>query len=167
MTSRTANRVSWMSTTSVDPKSRDVATIAADVADAVAALDLDPGAGVRAYLDNILRRADERGVGAVPVSVAAKLLAVSQPTVRSWIDRGVLERAATAGPMKVTAASLGRTLASVRTLRSAGKTRGLLTEAIQQLDDRDTRTRLAGRIERLREGKTVKVDLDNLDSLFE
>ncbi|MDA8263016.1 MAG: hypothetical protein M0Z47_09315 [Actinomycetota bacterium] len=53
----------------------------------------------------------------VPVSVAARLLEVSEPTVRKWISRGVLEIRAGVRPIAISPRSLGEVLSKVRFLR--------------------------------------------------
>ncbi len=64
--------------------------LAADVADAVLSLaDRDVPASVRRRLRAIIERAEQTGQG-VPVSVAAKVLDVTEPTARVWIERGAL-----------------------------------------------------------------------------
>ncbi len=53
----------------------------------------------------------------VPVSVAADLLDVSEPTVRAWISRGVLQPQEGVRPVRISPMSLGEVLDAVRFLR--------------------------------------------------
>lgn len=95
------------------------AIMAQDVADALEALDV---AGLprkaAVILLSIIDRADETRSG-VPVSVASRLLGVSEPTVRTWIDRGVLAVCEGVRPVAITSKSLGAALRRVRVLRDS------------------------------------------------
>lgn len=95
------------------------AATALNVADALEALD-EPGVPPKAamMLLSIIDRADELRSG-VPVSVASRLLGVSEPTVRAWIDRGVLTVCEGLRPVAITSKSLGTALRRVRVLRDS------------------------------------------------
>src|SRR5438874_149496 len=56
----------------------------------------------------------------VPVSLAAKLLGVSEPTIRKWIARGVLQQSPSK-PVGVTLRSYHEVHQIIQELREAGK----------------------------------------------
>lgn len=144
---------------------RVTVALAADVADAVLALgepDLPPAAG--RWLAAIVERADQAGDG-VPVSVAARLLDVAEPTVRTWIERGVLDAVPGSKPVSVTPRSLGEALAASTTIRRIGQDERLLRRLLDALEDQRTRLELAGRIDEL--DSRVRIDPDHIeDQLF-
>ena len=157
----------FLTTKSLPAKSIDSVALAAILADIFDVIDLQPSIEIQRLLVDVLRIARDERLDAVPVSAAAEVLEVSQPTVRSWIDRGVLDVRTESRPAKITPESLGRAYSSVRRIRSAGETNGLLEKAIRDLQDRDVRFELVDRIEELRQGEMVPIDLDNLDDLFQ
>lgn len=128
---------------------RDRASLAlvADVVDAVASLS-EPGLPplVRKRLGAIVERSARAGQG-VPVSLAARLLAVSEPTVRAWIERGVLDVVEGAKPLAVTPKSLGEALIAATEVRGAGRDERLLRRVLDFLEDARTRRDLADRVE--------------------
>lgn len=79
------------------------------------------------------RRLDE--APAVRLSVAGHLLALSAPTVRAWINRGLLEEVAGASPRKVTFESVLTIRPIVEELRQLGRDRGLLEAVIAKIED--------------------------------
>ena len=156
-----------LTTKSLPPKSMDSVALAAILADIFDVIDLQPSAEIQKLLRDILEIARDVRLDAVPVSAAAEVLEVSQPTIRAWIDRGVLDVRAGSRPVKITTESLGRAVATVRRIRGAGQTKGLLAKAVRDIEDREVRLGLKDRIEELRQGTTVPIDLDNLDDLFQ
>ena len=152
---------------SLSPKSMDSVALAAILADIFDVIDLQPSADIQKLLQDILEIARDIRLDAVPVSAAAEVLEVSQPTIRAWIDRGVLDVRAGSRPVKITTESLGRAVATVRRIRGAGQTKGLLEKALRDIEDREVRRGLKDRIEELRQGITAPIDLDNLDDLFQ
>lgn len=139
--------------------------LAVDVADAVAALG-EPAVptGVARHLAAIVERADEAG-GGVPVSVAARLLDITEPTVRTWLERGVLDAVPDAKPVSITPRSLGEALAASSTIRRIGQDERLLRRLLDALEDQRTRLELAGRIDEL--DSRVRIDPDHIgDQLF-
>lgn len=143
------------------------ALAALDVADVRAAVDaLDDERAVLEALRRIQARAEDHAGLGVPVSGAATLLRVTPPTVRSWIDRGVLDTVPGSSPLLVASSSLGEALAAVRTLREAGKHR-VLDAAVEVLGDRRTRHDLDDRLAQLAAGDIVEVDVDHLEHLFQ
>ena len=93
------------------------AAAAEEVATALDGLQVEglPPAAAEAF-KAIIAMADRIGPG-VPVSVAARLLDVSEPTVRSWISKGVLDVREGVRPVAVSPRSLGEVLQTVRFLR--------------------------------------------------
>lgn len=72
---------------------------------------------------------------AVPLSQAAEHLQVSVPTVRAWVDRGVLAEVSQAAVRSVSAASLGRALDAVQAVREAGDSKRELARVAERLRD--------------------------------
>lgn len=69
-------------------------------------------------------------------AVAARVLGLTEKTVRHWADEGVLTlKQATATRRGVDPARLHAVLHLVRDLRAAGQTRGLLDEVWRRLND--------------------------------
>lgn len=91
---------------------------------------------VETLLRVIDRHAGEQP-SAVRVAEAASRLKVSVPTVRLWIERGILEEAPGAGVRRVTAVSLGWALAAVRKFGKADAGRRKLVELLDSMRDRD------------------------------
>ncbi len=138
--------------------------LAVDVADAVLALGAaQVPAPVSRRLAAIIERADQTGQG-VPVSVAARVLDVTEPTARSWIERGALRVVAGSRPLAVTPRSLGETLAAAAQIRQVGQER-LLRRILDVLEDQGTRLELADRIQEL--DTRVPIDPDRIaEELF-
>ncbi len=121
--------------------------LAADVADAVLALaDAGVPPRVRKRLTAIIERAEQTGQG-VPVSVASKVLDVTEPTARSWIERGALKIVPGARPVAVTPRSLGEALAATTKIRQVGQDERVLRRLLDVLEDQRTRADLADRID--------------------
>jgi hypothetical protein len=130
--------------------------LAVDVADAVLALGdahVSPPVGRR--LAAIIERADQTGQG-VPVSVAAKVLDVAEPTARAWIERGALQVVPGSRPLAVTPRSLGEALAATAQIREVGQDERLLRRVLDLLEDQRTQVELADRIDEL----DTRVSLD-------
>jgi len=130
----------------IPARHRVQAALVADFADAAEALRVPalPRAA-RLHLLAVMERADKVG-GGVPVSVAARMLGVTMPTVRTWIARGALEPLPEARPAAVTTRSLGEALAAASQIRSAGKDERLLRRVVDELEDRRARAELGDRI---------------------
>jgi len=139
--------------------------LAVDVADAVLALGAaDVPASVGRRLGAIIERADQTGQG-VPVSVAAKALDVSEPTARSWIERGALQVVLRSRPLAVTPRSLGEALAAAAQVRQVGQDERLLRRILDALEDQRTRLELTDRIDEL--DKRAPIDPDRIaEELF-
>lgn len=139
--------------------------LAADVADAVLSLGAAdvPGA-VRGRLMAIIERADQSGQG-VPVSVAAKVLNATEPTARSWIERGALHVVEGSRPLAITTRSLGEALAAATKIRQVGQDERLLRRLLDVLEDQRTREELSGRIDEM--DSRVPLDPDRIaEELF-
>lgn len=139
--------------------------LAVDVADAVLALGAaHVPASVCRRLAAIIERADQTGQG-VPVSVAAKVLDVTEPTARAWIERGALQVVPNSRPLAVTPRSLGEALAAAAQLCQVGHDERLLRRILDVLEDQRTRLELADRIEEL--NARVPIDPDRIaEELF-
>lgn len=120
-----------------------------DVADAVLALrDTHVPASVSRRLIAIIERADQAGQG-VPVSVTARVLNVTEPTARAWIERGALHVVPGSRPLAVTPRSLGKALAAVMQIREVGQDERLLRRVLDHLEDQRTWMEVADRIGQL------------------
>lgn len=73
----------------------------------------------------------------IPVAVAAKLLKVSEPTVRSWLDTGVLDDAGSK-PRGVRVESMVRIQRLLNDLRERGQDRNVRQALLARLDDEAT-----------------------------
>ena len=74
--------------------------------------------------------------GGVKVSDAAKILDVSAPTLRAWIDAGVLTTVAGRSPLRVAVSSLAATKRAVDAIRQGKDDRHLLVDVLRMLRDR-------------------------------
>jgi DNA-binding transcriptional MerR regulator len=100
----------------------------------------------------------------VPVSVAAPLLGVSEPTVRSWTRRGLLVYAdGQDGGLDV--GRLYEVIAFVRELRDAGETHDLLNKVWRRLADNAVLERpdLRDSLAQMRRGDGIPTDIDELE----
>jgi hypothetical protein len=103
-------------------------------------------------------------LGPVPVSVAAPLLGVSEPTVRSWTRRGLLVYA-DGHDSALDVGRLYKVIALVRELRAAGQTRDLLNKVWQRLADDAVleRSDLRDSLAQMRRGDGIPTDIDELE----
>jgi hypothetical protein len=96
-------------------------------------------------------------------AVAARVLGLTEKTVRHWADEGVLT-IKQARPRRLDPQRLHEVLHLVRDLREAGKTRGLLDEVWRRLSDEALLERedLQESLEQMRRGEgTVLVSRDD------
>jgi len=100
------------------------------------------------------RRRRLRTAPAIPVAVAAKLLEVSEPTIRSWLDTGVLEDAGTK-PRGVKVESVVRIHRLLGELRERGHDGNVRSALLARLDDELTMNdeRLRDSIDGMRRGR--------------
>ncbi len=89
----------------------------------------------RRSLDDLHRRvaARERGV---KVSEAAAVLSLSQPTVRAWIDSGVLVPVRDTSPVRIEVLSLADVKHALDLVRQHSEDRNLLAQVMRLLRDR-------------------------------
>lgn len=81
-----------------------------------------------------MRQRREREVPGVRVSVAAKLLGLSERTTRDWMVDGPLDPVPGMKPARVSTASLATVLPAVQKLRELGQDRELLRALIDRLE---------------------------------
>jgi hypothetical protein len=100
----------------------------------------------------------------VPVSVAAPLLGVSEPTVRSWTRRGLLIYA-DGQNSGLDVRRLYEVIALVRELRAAGQTHDLLNRVWRRLADNAVLERpdLRDSLAQMRRGDGIPTDIDELE----
>jgi DNA-binding transcriptional MerR regulator len=126
-----------MTTTQADEARR----VAEDVADLVTLAQEKQGdATVVAAVTKVMDRHSGGEKTAGRCALAAQMLGVSVPTIRLWVERGLLEEVPSR-PRKVSAVSLGQVLALTRHLEVAGEGRERLLRALETLRDRDLLTR--------------------------
>lgn len=128
------------------------------MAETLAALELkELSASVRKTLKSILD-ASYKAESGVPVSVAAKLLGISERTARSWLERGVLKKVTGATPIRVRGRSLAEALNAVRLIRT---TEGQDARALRYWGENQRFETLKLRLEEM--GARTELDVDNLD----
>lgn len=93
----------------------------------------DPGR--RRSLDAVRDRLAARDRG-VKVSEAARVLGFSQPTIRSWIEAGVLDPVSSVTPVRVDLGSLAAVKHAVDLLREHANDQRLLADVMRLLRDR-------------------------------
>jgi excisionase family DNA binding protein len=94
-------------------------------------------------LDEAVRRLDRAVPDAhgLPVAEAAEYLGVSEPTIRAWLDRRVLDAVPDAKPVLVERSSLRRVHRAVDELRRRGQDRDWLRALVDVLHDHAERQR--------------------------
>ena len=88
----------------------------------------------------LMRQRREQEVPGVRVSVAAKMLGLSERTTRDWLANGPLDPVPGAKPARVSTASLAAVLPAVETLRALGQDRELLRALVDRLEDQRIRS---------------------------
>ena len=103
------------------------------------------------------RRFDEAPT--VRLSVAGKLLGLSLPTIRAWIDRGLLEEVRGSSPRRVTLRSVLNIRSLVRELRALGRDRNLLEAVIAEVEDKRALSdrKLRRSLDEMRGGKLTDI----------
>jgi hypothetical protein len=93
----------------------------------------------------------------VRVVAAAQLLDISDKTVRSWVNEGVLAVATSTPRLLLDANALHAVFHVVKEIRAAGQTRALLDEVYRRLVDATwlEREDLAESLEQMRRGEAV------------
>jgi DNA-binding transcriptional MerR regulator len=107
-------------------------------------------------LAELERRLGEKA--SVEVSQAAKILAVSPPTVRAWAKRGILEPLPGRSPIALSFESVRRTRRLLAELRAQGSDREFVQRLLDAaLDQRELSRPAAARgLEQWRSGRAVK-----------
>jgi DNA-binding transcriptional MerR regulator len=82
-----------------------------------------------------LRRRRLAEAPSVRLSVAGKLLDLSVPTIRAWIDRGLLDEVRGSSPRRVTLQSVLGVRPLIRGLRALGRDRNLLEAVLARIED--------------------------------
>jgi DNA-binding transcriptional MerR regulator len=95
----------------------------------------------------------------VRLSVAAKLLDLSVPTIRTWIDRGLLEEVGGSSPRRVTLQSVLEVRPLVRELRALGRDRNLLEAILARVEDERALSdrKLRRSLDEMRSGKLIDI----------
>lgn len=134
----------------------------ADVLDDLAELE-DVGRNVddreRRRIDRIRRHLASRERGA-KVSEAARTLGVSQPTIRAWIDAGVLPVVEESKPVRVDVLALADLKRAVDLVRANLDDRQLLVHVMRVLRDRAALVGADEGLQELRSGRTVPLAED-------
>lgn len=110
----------------------------------------------RRSLDDVRDHVARRDRGA-KVSEAAEVLAISQPTVRAWLDAGILVALADSKPLRIEVLSLAGIKRALDLIRQHSEDRQLLVHVMRVLRDREA---LAGSDEGfadLRAGRVVPI----------
>jgi len=95
----------------------------------------------------------------VRLSVAARLLDLSVPTIRTWIDRGLLSEASESSPRRIELQSVLEVRPLVRELRALGRDRNLLEAVLAQVDDEHALSdpELRKSLDEMRSGKLTDI----------
>ena len=103
----------------------------------------------------LMRQRREQEVPGVRVSVAAKMLGLSERTTRDWLAHGPLDPVPGAKPARVSTASLATVLPAVEQLRELGQDRELLRALVDRLEDERIRShpRVRKSLEQLHRGE--------------
>lgn len=95
---------------------------------------------LRAANDELLTRVRDReleAIASVRVVVAAKLLALSVPTTRRWVQVGILQEVKNTNPKRVAFESVLAVRPHIAILRCLGKKRNLLEAVLARIDDEE------------------------------
>jgi hypothetical protein len=103
-----------------------------EIAKIEAALDANPDAQ-RSLADLRGRLIDLQPT--VRLSVAADLLEISLPTIRAWMEDGLLREAEGSSPRRVSLESVLEVRPALRDLRALGQDRNLLAAVTHRLED--------------------------------
>jgi DNA-binding transcriptional MerR regulator len=106
-----------------------------------------------------LRRRRLAEAPSVRLSVAGKLLGLSIPTIRTWIDRGLLDEIGDSSPRRVTLRSVLEVRPLIRELRALGRDRNLLEAILARLEDKRTLSdhKLRRSLDEMRSGKLIDI----------
>lgn len=106
-----------------------------------------------------LRRRRLAEAPSVRLSVASKLLGLSVPTIRAWIDRGLLEEIGDSSPRRVTLQSVLEVRPLVRELRALGRDRNLLEAVLARVEDERvlSNRKLRRSLDEMRSGNLIDI----------
>ena len=109
-----------------------------------------------------LRRRRLAEAPSVRLSVAAKLLGLSVPTIRAWIDHGLLDEVRRVSPRRVTLASVLEVRPIVRELRALGRDRNLLEAVLARVEDERALSdrKLRKSLDEMRSGELIDITPD-------
>lgn len=93
------------------------------------------------------------------LSVAGKLLGLSVPTIRAWINRGLLDEISDSSPRLVTLQSVLEVRPLVRELRELGRDRNLLEAVLARAEDERALSdrKLRRSLDEMRSGKLIDI----------
>jgi DNA-binding transcriptional MerR regulator len=130
--------------------------------EALAAQENDPDR--RRSLDAVRSHLADRDRGA-KVSEAAKVLGLSQPTVRAWIESGILEPIPAATPVRISVLSLADVKRALDLIRRHKDDRQLLMQVMRLLRDRAALAAANEGLADLAAGRVVPLTDELLDEL--
>lgn len=99
----------------------------------------------------------------VRLSVAGKLLDLSIPTTRAWIDQGLLKEVGGSSPRRVSLQSVLEVRPLVRELRVLGRDRNLLEGVLARIEDERTLSdrKLRRSLDEMARGELVDITPDS------
>lgn len=120
--------------------SRVVARALFSVIDAGDAIDRGQAQGAVAALDRAKQELSsiDHSLG-MSISDASEILEVSEPTVRSWVQRGALQAVPQSKPLQVDSQSLHKASRALADLRERGQDREWLDSLMDYMTDRGDR----------------------------
>lgn len=118
----------------------------------------------RRSLDAVRSHLADRDRGA-KVSEAAKVLGLSQPTVRAWMETGILEPVAGATPVRINVLSLAEVKRALDLIRRHQDDRQLLAQVMRILRDRSALAGAEDGFADLAAGRLVPLTDELLDEL--
>jgi len=129
--------------------------------------ELEPDAGRRRRLLTLASRVADRE-GGVKVSEAAHILGISAPTVRAWIEAGLLAAVPDQTPLRVELSSLTAAKRAVDAVREIKDEPHLLADVYRLLRDRAVLDRPDVRrgVEDFQAGRTIELTPELLDDLL-
>jgi hypothetical protein len=120
----------------------------------------------RRSLDEVRTHVAHRERGA-KVSDAAEVLQISQPTVRAWIDAGILTAIPAAKPVRIDVLALAETKRALDLIRDHLENRQLLVHVARLLRDRAALEGSQEAFADLRAGRTVPLGEDLIAEIGE
>ncbi len=139
----------------------------ADLVELERLANLEPDKTKRWRIIGVHDRLASRANGS-KVSEAVAVLGLSAPTIRAWIDAGVLETVPNQKPTRVTYRSLARAKLALDEVRAHGENLQLLASVLRELRDRATLEdpALPDALDDLSHGQIRRVDLDQLNEII-